>query len=81
MINLNEAKLMNEENWIETTNFFLPFSFVSAFRSSSIVSCISDSAIFFPILQISSSVSSNSSSFLLFLLRKNLKKLKKKFSK
>ena len=24
MINLNEAKLMNEENWIETTNFFLP---------------------------------------------------------
>ena len=81
MINLNEAKLMNEENWIETTNFFLPFSFVSAFLSSSIVSCISDSAISFPILQISSSVSSNSSSFLLFLLRKNLKKLKKKFSK
>ena len=31
MINLNEAKLMNEENWIETTNFFLPCSFVSAF--------------------------------------------------
>ena len=81
MINLNEAKLMNEENWIETTNFFFPFSFVSAFLSSSIVSCISDSAISFPILQISSSVSSNSSSFLLFLLRKNLKKLKKKFSK
>ena len=47
MINLNKAKLMNEENWIETTNFFLPFSFVSAFLSSSIVSCISNSAIFF----------------------------------
>ena len=35
MINLNEAKLMNEENWIETTNCFLPFSFVSAFLSFS----------------------------------------------
>ena len=69
MINLNEAKLMNEENWIETTNFFLLFSFVSAFLSSSIVSCIPIRQSFFPILQISPSVSSNSSSFLLFLLR------------
>ena len=81
MINLNEAKLMNEENWIETTKFFLLFSCVSAFHSSSIVSSVSDLSIFFPILQISSSVSSSSSSFLLFLLRKNLKKLMKKFAK
>ena len=44
---------------------FPSFSLVSAFYSSSIVSCISDPAIFFLMLQISSSVSSNSS-FLLF---------------
>ena len=81
MINLNEAKLMNEENWIETTKVFLFSLYFSAFHSSSIVSCISDPAIFYPILQISSSVSLNSSSFLLFLLRKNLKKLMKKFAK
>ena len=34
MINLHEAKLMNEENWIETTKYFLLFSCVSAFHSS-----------------------------------------------
>ena len=47
MINLNEAKLMNEENWIETTTFFLLFSCVSAIHSCSIVSSISDLVIFF----------------------------------
>ena len=31
MINLNEAKLTNEENWIETTNFFPPFLFCFCF--------------------------------------------------
>ena len=38
MINLNEAKLMHEENWIETTKLFPLFSCVSAFHSSFIVS-------------------------------------------
>ena len=47
MTNLNEAKLMNEESWIETKKFFLLFSCVSAFHFSIIVSCISDPAIFF----------------------------------
>ena len=76
MINLNQAKLMNEESWIETNFFLLSLLFLLFFPL--LLSLAFPIRHFFPILQISSSVSSNSSSFLLFLLRK---KLKKKFSK
>ena len=67
MTNLNEAKLMNEENWIETTKFFLLFSYVSAFHSSSIVSSISERGnLVFLFCKFLPSVSSNS--FFIFVV-------------
>ena len=56
MINFNEARLMNEENWLKQQKGFPLFSCVSAFHSSSIVSCISNPQSFILFCKISSSV-------------------------